>query len=182
MIDRQGNLQGLIFDGNIESLVGRYVYNIESNRAVSVHTAAMIEALKKLYDAGPLSELTGVKLQSGDVPQLLKLIAAVHKFGAATGRRTPNCSRERNFANQNGPVTMGSRGRHCPGHIRQAPPPAARSAARAMAPDLDIFIHSSMIRLSLGISPQLHSRSRLYTRWSSSHSTSISPDQEIPDL
>ncbi len=60
VIDRQGNLVGLIFDGNIESLVGRYVYNIESNRAVSVHTAAMIEALKKLYDAGPLAaELTG---------------------------------------------------------------------------------------------------------------------------
>jgi hypothetical protein len=60
VIDRDGNLVGLIFDGNIESLVGRYVYNIESNRAVAVHTAAMIEALKKLYDAGPLaSELTG---------------------------------------------------------------------------------------------------------------------------
>jgi hypothetical protein len=60
VVDRDGNLVGLIFDGNIESLVGRFVYNIETNRAVAVHTAAMIEALKKLYDAGPLaSELTG---------------------------------------------------------------------------------------------------------------------------
>src|SRR5262249_7456501 len=49
VVDRDGNLVGLIFDGNIESLVGRFVYNIESNRAVAVHTAAMMEALKKLY-------------------------------------------------------------------------------------------------------------------------------------
>jgi hypothetical protein len=42
---------GLIFDGNIESLVGDYVYNGETNRAVAVHTAAMTEALRKLYGA-----------------------------------------------------------------------------------------------------------------------------------
>jgi hypothetical protein len=54
VINGKGEIVGLIFDGNIESLVGDYVYDIESNRAVAVHTAAMTESLKKLYDAGPL--------------------------------------------------------------------------------------------------------------------------------
>ncbi len=51
VIDRNGQLVGLIFDGNIESLVGDYVYDIETNRSVAVHTAGMTEALKKLYGA-----------------------------------------------------------------------------------------------------------------------------------
>jgi hypothetical protein len=58
VIDRNGQLVGLIFDGNIESLVGDYVYDIETNRSVAVHTAGMTEALKKLYGAsGLLREL-----------------------------------------------------------------------------------------------------------------------------
>ncbi len=56
VIDRNGGIVGLIFDGNIESLVGNYVYNEENNRAVAVHAAAMIEALRKLYDAGALAD------------------------------------------------------------------------------------------------------------------------------
>jgi len=60
VINRQGELVGLIFDGNIESLVGDYVYVEENNRAVAVHSAAMIEALRKLYDAEALAnELEG---------------------------------------------------------------------------------------------------------------------------
>jgi len=56
VVNRQGELVGLIFDGNIESLVGRFVYSDETNRAVAVHSAAIIEALKKLYDAGALAD------------------------------------------------------------------------------------------------------------------------------
>ncbi len=60
VIDRNGQIVGLIFDGNIESLVGDFVYEGETNRAVAVHTAAMTEALRKLYGAGALAdELTG---------------------------------------------------------------------------------------------------------------------------
>jgi hypothetical protein len=49
VINRAGEIVGLIFDGNIESLVGRFVYDDTANRAVAVHTAAMTEAMKKLY-------------------------------------------------------------------------------------------------------------------------------------
>ena len=56
VINRKGELVGLIFDGNIESLVGRFVYDGTANRAVAVHSGAMIEALRKLYDAGALAE------------------------------------------------------------------------------------------------------------------------------
>lgn len=56
VVNRAGELVGLIFDGNIESLVGDYVYNEATNRAVAVDTAAMTEALRKLYDAGALMD------------------------------------------------------------------------------------------------------------------------------
>jgi hypothetical protein len=55
VINKNGEIIGLIFDGNIESLVGNYVFNEENNRAVAVHTGAMIEVLRKLYDAGDLA-------------------------------------------------------------------------------------------------------------------------------
>ncbi len=61
VINRKGELVGLIFDGNIESLVGNYVYSDAKNRAVAVHSAAIIEVLRNLYDAGSLvDELEGV--------------------------------------------------------------------------------------------------------------------------
>jgi len=56
VINREGEIVGLIFDGNIESLVGDFVYNEENNRAVAVHTGAMMMALRDLYDAGPLAD------------------------------------------------------------------------------------------------------------------------------
>ncbi|MCS6806144.1 MAG: S46 family peptidase [Blastocatellia bacterium] len=56
VINREAELVGLIFDGNIESLAGRFVYQEEKNRAVSVHSAAIIEALRKIYDAGALAD------------------------------------------------------------------------------------------------------------------------------
>jgi hypothetical protein len=61
VINRDAELVGLIFDGNIESLPGDFEYEGEKNRAVAVHSAAMIEALRKLYGAGKLAdELQGM--------------------------------------------------------------------------------------------------------------------------
>jgi hypothetical protein len=56
VVNRNGEFVGIIFDGNIESLVGRFIYDETSNRAVSVDSAAIIEAIRKIYDAGPLAD------------------------------------------------------------------------------------------------------------------------------
>jgi len=62
VVNRNGELVGLIFDGNIESLAGDFVYEGGKNRAVAVHSAGMIEGLRKLYNAGALAdELAGKK-------------------------------------------------------------------------------------------------------------------------
>jgi hypothetical protein len=64
VINRQAEIVGLIFDGNIESLVGDFVYDAGTNRAVAVDTAGMTEALKKLYNAGALlDEITTGQLR-----------------------------------------------------------------------------------------------------------------------
>jgi hypothetical protein len=60
VVNREANLVGLIFDGNIESLAGNYVFEAERNRSVAVHAAYILEALRKLYDAEKLAaELMG---------------------------------------------------------------------------------------------------------------------------
>jgi hypothetical protein len=60
VVNRNGEVVGLIFDGNIQSLVGDFVYDSYQNRAVAVHTAAMTETMKKLYGAQKLvDELLG---------------------------------------------------------------------------------------------------------------------------
>ena len=54
VVNREGALVGLIFDGNIESLVGRYAYDEERARSVVVHPGYILEALGVLYDADAL--------------------------------------------------------------------------------------------------------------------------------
>lgn len=52
VVDRQGELVGLIFDGNLPSLVLDFRYEDQNARAVSVDTRAIKEALTKVYGAG----------------------------------------------------------------------------------------------------------------------------------
>ena len=62
VINRQGELVGIIFDGNIESLALDYTYTDKEARAVAVHSAGILEALRKVYEANRLvTELTGEK-------------------------------------------------------------------------------------------------------------------------
>ncbi len=51
VIDAQGRVVGLIFDGNIESLGGAYGYDIQRNRAVAVDSRGLLEALRAVYHA-----------------------------------------------------------------------------------------------------------------------------------
>jgi hypothetical protein len=49
--NRAMELVGLIFDGNIESLVGNFYYDESVNRAISVDSRGMLEALRNVYGA-----------------------------------------------------------------------------------------------------------------------------------
>jgi hypothetical protein len=59
VVNKAGELVGLIFDGNIQSLTADYFYSDVQNRAVSVHSSAMREALKKIYGAEALANELG---------------------------------------------------------------------------------------------------------------------------
>ncbi len=59
LIDANGAIVGLLFDGNIHSISGSYWFDAAKNRAVAVHPAIMREALGKVYGADALlAELT----------------------------------------------------------------------------------------------------------------------------
>jgi S1-C subfamily serine protease len=65
VVNRNGEVVGLIFDGNIQSLPGYFVYDPSVNRAVAVDSRAIVEALQKVYGAKRIvDELTGTKMTS----------------------------------------------------------------------------------------------------------------------
>ncbi|MCK9684434.1 S46 family peptidase [Scleromatobacter humisilvae] len=71
LVNRKGEVAGLIFDGNIHSLGGDYGYDPALNRAVAVDSAALLEAMDKVYGAGRLvKEIKGspTKLAADKVP------------------------------------------------------------------------------------------------------------------
>jgi hypothetical protein len=54
LINTAGELVGLLFDGNIDSIAGSYWYDPQLNRAVAVDPAIMVEALRQVYKADEL--------------------------------------------------------------------------------------------------------------------------------
>jgi hypothetical protein len=59
MVNQSGELVGLVFDGNIQSIPGRFHYDARQNRCIAVDARAILEALTKVYDADHLvQELT----------------------------------------------------------------------------------------------------------------------------
>jgi hypothetical protein len=62
VVNKANEFVGIIFDGNIQSLVLDCIFSDKQARAVSVDSAAISEALRKIYDAGALAdELEGGK-------------------------------------------------------------------------------------------------------------------------
>lgn len=60
IVDAKGRIIGAAFDGNLASIAGDFVYDGAANRTVAVSTAAIIEALKKVYHRDDLvAELEG---------------------------------------------------------------------------------------------------------------------------
>ncbi len=58
LLNAKGDIVGVVFDGNRHSVAGAFWYNPVDNRAVSVDTAALLQALRVVYGAhGLLTEL-----------------------------------------------------------------------------------------------------------------------------
>ncbi|MEO8435060.1 MAG: S46 family peptidase [Pyrinomonadaceae bacterium] len=55
-INKNAELVGLIFDGNIQSLVGDFYYDESVNRAISVDSRGMLEVLRKVFNANEIAD------------------------------------------------------------------------------------------------------------------------------
>jgi hypothetical protein len=66
-VNRKGEVVGIIFDGNIQSLGGMFAFSDAQGRAVSVDSRGIQEALRKIYGATALAdELLGTKAAKAD--------------------------------------------------------------------------------------------------------------------
>jgi len=66
-VNKAGEVVGIIFDGNIQSLANNFFYDDVQQRAVQVDSRGIIEALRKIYGADALAnELTGAASSAGD--------------------------------------------------------------------------------------------------------------------
>ncbi len=59
VISRQGEVVGIVFDSNLQGLGNEFAYSDEQGRAVSVSAQAVVEALRKVYDANELADELG---------------------------------------------------------------------------------------------------------------------------
>jgi Peptidase S46 len=63
MINKDAEVVGIAFDGNIQGLPGNFIFRTETNRTVGVHSSGMIEVLEKIYNLKRISE----ELKSGEM-------------------------------------------------------------------------------------------------------------------
>ena len=60
VINRDGDVVGLIFDGNVEGLPARFLFTEARGRSIWVDSRGILEVLRRVYEAGPLAdELAG---------------------------------------------------------------------------------------------------------------------------
>src|SRR5208283_3268992 len=66
LINKNAEVVGIIFDGNIESLPWNFVYDDVVGRSIATDSRAIMQALRKIYHADALAdELTGTSASSG---------------------------------------------------------------------------------------------------------------------
>lgn len=65
VINEKGEIVGLAFDGNIQSLPGDFIFAPEENRMVALHSSGLIEAIKYIYKATQLTD----ELKEGKIPE-----------------------------------------------------------------------------------------------------------------
>src|SRR6266581_5737316 len=56
VVNRAGEIVGIIFDGNIQSLPWNFVYDDSIGRAIHVDSRGILEAVRHIYGAGPLAD------------------------------------------------------------------------------------------------------------------------------
>ena len=59
VVNKELELVGLIFDGNIQSLTADYIYDDAQGRSVSVHSSAIRDSLRYIYDAEHIADQLG---------------------------------------------------------------------------------------------------------------------------
>lgn len=68
VINKNAEVVGVAFDGNIESLPGSFIYSDEANRTVSVASQGIMEVVSKIYSADRLA----AELKAGKIPEKYK--------------------------------------------------------------------------------------------------------------
>jgi len=56
VINRNAEIIGLAFDSNIEGVASRFLLNPEVDRMVGVHSAGIVEAIRKMYDGARIAD------------------------------------------------------------------------------------------------------------------------------
>lgn len=66
VINRNAEVVGLAFDSNIEGVPNRFLFDATTGRTVSVHSAGIVESLRKMYDGARIAdELQGIASRTG---------------------------------------------------------------------------------------------------------------------
>ena len=99
VLNRAGEVVGINFDRNRHGLVRKFVYTEEQARHIAVHGLGVLEALRKLYDAGPLlKELTGASCVTASASRSVKVF---FRLRSGCGFFSADCLRSLSPLNSN---------------------------------------------------------------------------------